>query len=368
MKFLFHTLLICLSAKTTAFNEIPLNIQYLGYAILTKSDYNLSQALFSDLLNNVKNVKKLKKGVRSNAFLLYPRLLSYYLRKQVSQTDFEQGVAFQINSLTSKTFTKLMDKESKVSTTETKGDEPVLDASASVAQTSVVERTAPGDHDTTTGVVKHTPGKRKKKAVTSKKSIKTKQNKKVPLEDEIPEVNAVTTQMSLETTVATSSQLLERSQPIQTPHVSSQKDHVVSTGTPQHEVDLSYESMFKSPSPRAITLSTPQPSTQVPSTILPLFEAIEFQKENSSSNAHITESRSQQMTVSEPIQSPILQTVEEVIPVEYYETLGGSSSGAATTTVEPIGDQLDSGYIIKTPLKSTIDVVTTVISASVGSP
>ena len=84
--------------------------------------------------------------------------------------------------------------------------------------------------------------------------------------------------MSLETTAATSSQLLERSQPIQTPHVSSQKDHVVSIGTPQHEVELSYESMFKSPSPRAITLSTPQPSAQVPLTILPLFEAIEIQK------------------------------------------------------------------------------------------
>ncbi|KAM0057439.1 hypothetical protein Hdeb2414_s0005g00158191 [Helianthus debilis subsp. tardiflorus] len=126
--------------------------------------------------------------------------------------------------------------------------------------------------------------------------------------------------------------------------------------------------MFKSPSPRAIILSRPQPSAQVPSTILPLFEAIEFQKENSSSNAHITESRLQQMTVSEPIQSHILQTVEEVIPVEYYEILGGSSSGATTTTVEPIGDQLDSGYIIKTPLKATTDEVTAVISASVGSP
>ena len=60
MKFLFHTLLTCLSAKTTAFNEIPLNIQYLGYAILTKSDYNLSQALFSDLWNNLNNVKNVK--------------------------------------------------------------------------------------------------------------------------------------------------------------------------------------------------------------------------------------------------------------------------------------------------------------------
>ncbi|MFS7976359.1 hypothetical protein Hanom_Chr10g00891561 [Helianthus anomalus] len=54
MKFLFHSLLTCFSAKTTAFNEIPLNIKYLGYAILKKSDYNLSQALFSDLLTNVK--------------------------------------------------------------------------------------------------------------------------------------------------------------------------------------------------------------------------------------------------------------------------------------------------------------------------
>ncbi|MFS7976360.1 hypothetical protein Hanom_Chr10g00891571 [Helianthus anomalus] len=126
--------------------------------------------------------------------------------------------------------------------------------------------------------------------------------------------------------------------------------------------------MFKSPSPRAISLSTSQPSSQVPSTILPLFEAIEIQKQNSSSHPHITESRAQQITMSEPIQSAILQTVEEVIPVEFYETLGGSSSGAATTIVEHIGDQLDSGYIIKTPLKATADKVTTVISASVGSP
>ncbi|MFS8022335.1 hypothetical protein Hanom_Chr16g01438281 [Helianthus anomalus] len=34
MKILFHTLLICVSNKTTAFNEIPLKIQYLGYAIM----------------------------------------------------------------------------------------------------------------------------------------------------------------------------------------------------------------------------------------------------------------------------------------------------------------------------------------------
>ncbi|MFS7979572.1 hypothetical protein Hanom_Chr10g00929291 [Helianthus anomalus] len=125
MKFFFHTLLTCLSTKTTSFNEIPLKIQYLGYAILTNSDFNYSQALFSDLVRSGENVQK---GA-NNAFLMYPRLLSNYLQKQVSQTDFQQGVAFQINCLTSETFTRFMAKESTISKTQAKGDELVLDES-----------------------------------------------------------------------------------------------------------------------------------------------------------------------------------------------------------------------------------------------
>ena len=60
MKFLFHTLLTCVSNKTTAFNEIPLKIQYLGYAIMSKTYFNYSQALFTDLVNNGKMLKKRK--------------------------------------------------------------------------------------------------------------------------------------------------------------------------------------------------------------------------------------------------------------------------------------------------------------------
>ncbi|MFS8019862.1 hypothetical protein Hanom_Chr15g01408671 [Helianthus anomalus] len=56
MKFFFDTLLTYLFAKITAFKEIPLKIQYLGYAILTKSDSNYSQPLFSDLVSNVNNI------------------------------------------------------------------------------------------------------------------------------------------------------------------------------------------------------------------------------------------------------------------------------------------------------------------------
>ncbi|MFS7997560.1 hypothetical protein Hanom_Chr12g01143191 [Helianthus anomalus] len=43
MKFLFNTMLMCVSNKTTAFNEIPLNIQYLGYDIMAEADFNYSQ-------------------------------------------------------------------------------------------------------------------------------------------------------------------------------------------------------------------------------------------------------------------------------------------------------------------------------------
>ncbi|MFS7937322.1 hypothetical protein Hanom_Chr05g00426251 [Helianthus anomalus] len=79
MKFMFHTLLTCVSNKTTAFNEIPLKIQYLGYAIMSKTDYNYSQALFTDLVNNLKNVKNNK----PQTFLLFPRFLSYYLQQKI---------------------------------------------------------------------------------------------------------------------------------------------------------------------------------------------------------------------------------------------------------------------------------------------
>ncbi|MFS7953637.1 hypothetical protein Hanom_Chr07g00621011 [Helianthus anomalus] len=60
MKFLFHTLLNCVSNKTTAFNEIPLKIQHLGYAIMAKTDFNYSQEIFTDLVKNVRNIKDKK--------------------------------------------------------------------------------------------------------------------------------------------------------------------------------------------------------------------------------------------------------------------------------------------------------------------
>ncbi|MFS7945440.1 hypothetical protein Hanom_Chr06g00524341 [Helianthus anomalus] len=60
MKFLFHTLLTYVSNKTTAFNEIPLKIQYLGYALMSKTNFKYSQENFNDMVKNVKNIKEKK--------------------------------------------------------------------------------------------------------------------------------------------------------------------------------------------------------------------------------------------------------------------------------------------------------------------
>ncbi|MFS7943988.1 hypothetical protein Hanom_Chr06g00506711 [Helianthus anomalus] len=106
MKFLFHTLLTCLSNKTTTFNEKPLKIHYLGYGILTKTDFNYSKELFTDLVNNLKNIKNGK----NVAFLMFPRFLSYYPQKHVPQKAFEKGTTFKMNSLSSETFTRLWPK------------------------------------------------------------------------------------------------------------------------------------------------------------------------------------------------------------------------------------------------------------------
>ncbi|MFS7968902.1 hypothetical protein Hanom_Chr09g00802931 [Helianthus anomalus] len=111
--------------------------------------------------------------------------------------------------------------------------------------------------------------------------------------------------------------------------------------------------MLKIPSPKAMSLSTPQLSPQISPTILPLFKAIDIQIHSSPSHEHITESITPTMTVSDPLQYAIPQTVGEATPLEFYETLAGSSSGATTTNVESIDLHLDFSFISKTPLKAT---------------
>ncbi|MFS7978524.1 hypothetical protein Hanom_Chr10g00916491 [Helianthus anomalus] len=158
MKFLFHTILTCLLNKTTSFNEIPLKIQYSGYAILNKLDFNYSQALFTDMVNNVKNVKNGK----NVAFSFVSKIFKLLPATEASQKAFEQGTTFKMNSLSSETFTHLRAKESNVSKTQAKRSEQILDESTSVSQTSVTEPTTHGYHNTITTTMKPPPSKPKK--------------------------------------------------------------------------------------------------------------------------------------------------------------------------------------------------------------
>ncbi|MFS7947401.1 hypothetical protein Hanom_Chr06g00547851 [Helianthus anomalus] len=126
--------------------------------------------------------------------------------------------------------------------------------------------------------------------------------------------------------------------------------------------------MLKSLSPRAMSLSTPIPSSPLRPTLIPLFEAIDTQTISNPSHQHITESITSTIVVSEPVQIAIPQTVEEATPLEFHEILEGISSGAAITNVESIDLHLDSSFISKTPLKATTAVATKVSTAVEGSP
>ncbi|MFS7940310.1 hypothetical protein Hanom_Chr05g00462931 [Helianthus anomalus] len=109
-----------------------------------------------------------------------------------------------------------------------------------------------------------------------------------------------------------------------------------------------------------MSLSTPIPSPIIlPQSIIPLLHAVVIaQTQTSSSLSPITESIPPQVTGSDAYTSAIPATTEEVTPPELQVTLGGSSSGAATTTDGSTDLQLDSCFKNKTPLKEISSMAT----------
>ncbi|MFS7996434.1 hypothetical protein Hanom_Chr12g01129941 [Helianthus anomalus] len=228
IKFFFHTLLVCLSTKIIAFNEILLKTKYLGYVILRNSNHKLSQTLFLDL---VANLRAIKKGT-CNPFLICPRLLSFYLKKHLKKESFEKGEALQSNSLSNETFIRMMEKgqENVVS-------ENVLENQATNVTTSIAEPTAPGDHGAHSNIVEPTPEISIKTTSISIPKSKRKTTNTVSLGVETPEIPVAAQKQQTQTSVVTSSQQMQISPPIQTPHSSSQKENIVSTGdTNQGEI------------------------------------------------------------------------------------------------------------------------------------
>ncbi|GKE83779.1 hypothetical protein Tco_1557521, partial [Tanacetum coccineum] len=73
-KFLIHTFLQCLSAKTTAWNKFSSTMASAIICLATNQIFNFSKYIFNNM------VKNLEGGVK---FLMYPRFVQVFLDKQV---------------------------------------------------------------------------------------------------------------------------------------------------------------------------------------------------------------------------------------------------------------------------------------------
>ncbi|GJR99812.1 putative ribonuclease H-like domain-containing protein [Tanacetum coccineum] len=73
-KFLIHTILQCLSAKTTAWNEFSSTMASVIICLATNQKFNYSKYIFESMVKNLENV--------SGKFLMYPRFVQVFLEKQ----------------------------------------------------------------------------------------------------------------------------------------------------------------------------------------------------------------------------------------------------------------------------------------------
>ncbi|GKE63005.1 hypothetical protein Tco_1513372, partial [Tanacetum coccineum] len=73
-KFLIHTILQCLSAKTTAWNEFSSTMASAIICLATNQKFNFSKYIFESMVKNLDNVGK---------FLMYPRFIQVFLDNQL---------------------------------------------------------------------------------------------------------------------------------------------------------------------------------------------------------------------------------------------------------------------------------------------
>ncbi|GJT64748.1 hypothetical protein Tco_1016228 [Tanacetum coccineum] len=73
-KFLIHTILQCLSSKTTAWNEFSSTIASTIICLATNQKFNFSKYIFESMVKNLDNVGK---------FLMYPRFVQVFVNQQL---------------------------------------------------------------------------------------------------------------------------------------------------------------------------------------------------------------------------------------------------------------------------------------------
>ncbi|GJX73485.1 hypothetical protein Tco_0312080 [Tanacetum coccineum] len=74
-KFLIHTILQCLSSKTTAWNEFSSTMASAIICLATNQKFNFSKYIFESMIRNLDNL--------SGKFLMYPRFVQVFLDQQL---------------------------------------------------------------------------------------------------------------------------------------------------------------------------------------------------------------------------------------------------------------------------------------------
>ncbi|GKB32518.1 ribonuclease H-like domain-containing protein [Tanacetum coccineum] len=96
-KFLIHTILQCLSAKKTAWNEFSNTMAYAIICLATNQDFNFSKYIFDNMIKNLEG------GVK---FIMYSRFVQVFLDKQVEGMSKHNGI-YVISSHTKKVFANM---------------------------------------------------------------------------------------------------------------------------------------------------------------------------------------------------------------------------------------------------------------------
>ncbi|GKD46296.1 putative ribonuclease H-like domain-containing protein [Tanacetum coccineum] len=82
-KFLIHTILQCLSAKTTAWNEFSSTMASAIICLATNQKFNFSKYIFDNMVKNVDSMVK---------FWMYPRFVQVFVNKQVGDMSHHKKI------------------------------------------------------------------------------------------------------------------------------------------------------------------------------------------------------------------------------------------------------------------------------------
>ncbi|GKB61113.1 hypothetical protein Tco_0917299 [Tanacetum coccineum] len=100
-KFLIHTILQCLSAKTTAWNEFSSTMASVIICLATNQNFNFSKYIFDNMVKNVDSMVQ---------FWMYPRFVQVFVNKQVGDMSHHKRI-FVTPSHTKKIFGNMKREE-----------------------------------------------------------------------------------------------------------------------------------------------------------------------------------------------------------------------------------------------------------------